>query len=56
MKTQAAHFLTLFLTIFLYIYLQARATEAKIKQLGLYKTKKLLLSEGNHQQNKKAAY
>jgi len=26
------------------------------KQMGLYQTKKLLNSEGNHQENKKATY
>ena len=35
---------------------QAREPKAKINKVGLHKTKKLLHSEGNDQQNKKTAY
>ena len=41
---------------FLDMYPQARETKVKILKMGLCQTKKLSYSEGNYQQNKKAAY
>ena len=35
---------------------KTRETKAKSKQMGLHQTKKLLCSEENHDQNKKATY
>ena len=39
-----------------FVVLTPKARETKTKQMGLHQTKKLLHSEENHHQNKKATY
>ena len=55
-ETEGVHFLTLVLAIFSESVSSSEGNKSKNKQMGTHKTKKLLHSEGNHKQNRKATY